>query len=139
MAHYISCWYCLAPWEAIVRNDNSYHYDSCKYYQGTPGGNPAPPTPPSPTRSFNELPSIKHSVRKLTKRSLVTQNLQEGPGEHSRSRLMKAPPITAVVDRRRLSSHSRATSSGSTSTFFSSGISPTSDARSSRKLTKRAT
>jgi hypothetical protein len=49
-----SCWLCLAPWEPIIKNDNSYHYDKCHYYSGKAGGNPAPPSPPI---QLNELPA----------------------------------------------------------------------------------
>lgn len=36
------CWECLAPWDEIVRIDNSRHYDNCRYYAGAPGGHPTP-------------------------------------------------------------------------------------------------
>jgi hypothetical protein len=39
---YLSCWECLAPWLQIISNDNSRHYDNCRYYTGLPGENPAP-------------------------------------------------------------------------------------------------
>jgi hypothetical protein len=84
-----------------MSGDNSRHYDSCKYYSGLPGKNPAPP---HVTRRREPLPRPYRSASRTTEisaqGSIPTTTLSATPAsshaESSGSSQMPTIPITSA-------------------------------------------